>query len=57
MEWSEPVFAFRVSFKKVNYINEKLISDKETHYERLQTNANDYERLRTIMNDWTKTKK
>jgi predicted HTH transcriptional regulator len=52
MEWSEPGFAFRVSFKKVNYINEKLIIAKETHYERLQTNANDYERLRTIMNDY-----
>jgi predicted HTH transcriptional regulator len=40
MEWSQPGFAFRVSFKKINYINEKLIVDKETHYERLQTNAN-----------------
>jgi len=45
MEWSEPGFAFRVSFKKVNYINEKLISDKETHYERLRTITNDYEQI------------
>jgi predicted HTH transcriptional regulator len=52
MEWSEPGFAFRVSFKKINYINEKLIVAKETHYERLQTNANDYERLRMIVNDY-----
>ncbi len=28
------------------------LSFKETHYERLQTNANDYERLRTIMNEY-----
>jgi hypothetical protein len=28
------------------------LSYKETHYERLQNNANDYERLRTIMNEY-----
>ena len=52
IEWSEPGFAFRVSFKKLNYTNGKFISDKETNYEQLRTIENDYERLRTITSDY-----
>ncbi len=52
MEWSEPGFAFRVSFKKINTETLQLISEKETDYGRLRTTADDYGRLRTITDDY-----
>jgi len=45
MEWSEPGFVFRVSFKKINVMNERFILDKESGYEQLRTIMNDYEQL------------
>lgn len=52
LKWSEPGFAFRVCFEKINVMNERFILDKESGYEQSRTIANDYERLRTIVNDY-----
>ncbi|MCX7909581.1 MAG: hypothetical protein N2560_08715 [Ignavibacteria bacterium] len=38
--------------RKLEFKEAIPLSYKRTHYEQLQTNANDYERLRTIMNDY-----
>jgi len=45
IEWSEPGFAFRVTFKKIYYEQLRTLSEKKTDYERLRTITNDYERL------------
>jgi predicted HTH transcriptional regulator len=38
MEWSEPGFAFRVTFKKTITESVRPIADKETDYERVESN-------------------
>lgn len=45
MEWSEPGFAFRVTFIKTDYDRLRTIADEKDNYGRLRTIADDYEEL------------
>ncbi len=45
MEWSEPGFAFRVTFKKINYEKTEKEKNIETDYDRLRPIMTDYDRL------------
>jgi len=54
MEWSEPEFAFRITFVKVNYGQEKEKGKSvvASNYKGLRTITDDYGRLRTIMDNY-----
>ena len=45
IEWSEPGFAFRVTFKKIYYEQLRTLSEKKADYDRLRPIATNYDRL------------